>query len=389
MISKAGYPSLGGSRVRIPPLRFTGSVLAPFSHWFASADKEPEVTRDVLRNKTWSGREHIPSDFLALAIAARVVEQDTVAVTGEDLRVPDSAPAVAAAASGTSVQAEAQSERLLTLLITRNTVAWATHANQSFAMRASALLASALAAAFTFGLWPTAAYGSHCLDNASDPELNHAEISVWGSTGFRGTENKIQFRERELGTCVPPHVSLKNATTQEGGDLVWSTAHIRLGGFSNDIMEVGWETYFDQSGNKRHRAFTEFIRNGTKAAGNLFDPSPATCLEPGKSDVWRVKWLQYETWGLYINCIDGVGYRHLASYGNAGSQSGVTMGETGKLDEAEIHTVDLQRDLRRMSSTGAWSSWNTNTCWRDEILQWRYFFTASDAYDVNWGDAPC
>jgi hypothetical protein len=189
-----------------------------------------------------------------------------------------------------------------------------------------------------------------------------------GNASATGTQNKIQFRSRRLGDCSGEDFGT-------GESVTWSMAHVRVGGANtDDAVEIGWYTYFDANDVRRHRVFTARILNGFEDSTD-FNPSPSTCLNAGESDVYRVKHLSStnnnHTWGLYINCLDGVGWRHLKSYSALTAGTGVVMGEIGKASSEEIHSADVQRDLRRGTSDGAWVAWSSNQCHLDNMPQWK------------------
>jgi len=223
------------------------------------------------------------------------------------------------------------------------------------------------------------AQASHCSFN--DPnQPQKEEIFQGGNYSQRGTTNKIRFRFRQ--TCTFSH-------SDPGRGLSWSTAHIRLGNDFDSLVEIGWWMFYLESGQLDRRAFTELVINGVQKAANNWHQTPSSCMNATESDVWRVEWTQYETWSMSINCIDGVGYRQLALYGNTGWTYGLTVGETGRRGGTTTHMADEHRNLLRKLSDGSWTAWTTNFCYHDFADDWAPRFITSDGYNVDWGSGYC
>ncbi|MDQ3857429.1 MAG: hypothetical protein M3327_03135 [Actinomycetota bacterium] len=144
-----------------------------------------------------------------------------------------------------------------------------------------------------------------------------------------------------------------------------------------------------ETGEKSWRAFTEYVLNGQTITANNWHQTPSSCMNAGESDVWRINWISYTSWRLSITCIDGVGYGYLATYGDSGFTTGLTMGETGRRGCHETHMADEQMELRRRTQPGSWVAWTQTWCWQDTADQWRAVYIAANEYHVDWGDFSC
>jgi hypothetical protein len=256
-------------------------------------------------------------------------------------------------------------------------------------LRLLAIVAAALVAgaAEADRAWATHLTTGECLYNGQYPTLSRQHIYRYGNPNTRGTTNKILFRDRTTGICVPPHVS-------EDADrsYAWSAAHVRLGFTTNDhSLSVGWHKYF-VSGQERFRVYTQWVSGVQTITHCCFNPLPeADCMNHNEADVWRVSLSTGTYWGLYINCIDGNGYRHLESLGPTDYALGTVFGETGRFANTEVHMADEQTDLlfRMQQSPPTWVSWNDNHCFLDDASQWRSWKISPHAYSVDWGDQTC
>jgi hypothetical protein len=246
------------------------------------------------------------------------------------------------------------------------------------------VLAAIAAALFAGAAETDRAWATHCYWQPHvDGPKNH--IYQFGNPNTRGTTNKILFRDRTTGSCVGSHIS--EGTNRS---YAWSAAHVRLGFTTNDnSLSVGWHKYF--ASGERIRAYTQWIRETQTTVHCCFDPSP-TCMNHNEEDQWRVSFSTGTYWGLYINCIDGSGYRHLISYGETGHTLGTALGETGRYADTEVHMADEQTNLlfRTQQTPPTWVLWNDNRCWKDDAAQWRSWKITAHGYRVDWGtDTDC
>jgi len=243
------------------------------------------------------------------------------------------------------------------------------------------LLAAVALVSAWFVLGASPAYAEHCgfPDETGNQTPTEEIFHRHPGNLFSGTEHKIRFRFRT--TCSAFH-------SDPARGLAWSTAHVRLGGDFDSIMEIGWWMFYTEAGDLDRRPFTEFKINGVTKAENNWHSRPASCLNPTESDVWRVRWVSFESWALYMNCIDGVGYRHLATYGNAIWTFGIVMGETGRRGGTDTHMADEHRELRRYDG-GSWTAWTNNSCYHDFAAGWKAVKITDAHYDVDWGAFDC
>ena len=162
-------------------------------------------------------------------------------------------------------------------------------------------------------------------------------------------------------------------------------------GLPNDgWVEVGWFNYYRSDGSRGETVFVEYGANGDDVSGVNWITVPNSCMNVGESDVWRVEHVGGGTWKLWINCIDGAGYRLLKTWDLLYTQ-GLAAGETGALGpDASAdgpQMADEHRDLiyKKLSGTPPWTSWTYNQCWRDTAWRWDTYLVAADAFNSDWG----
>jgi hypothetical protein len=236
---------------------------------------------------------------------------------------------------------------------------------------------------------PEQAVAGHCL--TANPNLSEPHVYRGGNESARGAENKIRFRNRTL--CI-----FKDANGTQHADagvpIAWSTAHVGLGGrFENDWVEVGWHNYYRSDGTRGASPFVEWGVNERPRSGDNWFTVPSSCLNATLFDVWRVTNNPgTDSWRLYWNCIDGVGYRYLYAFTGTGFQWGLSAGETGgRGPDTETHMADDHRELKRKLSDGSWVPWantplgNSNFCWKDSSVSWDTYYIAADAFNTDWG----